>query len=889
MAIAIWLGAPFFQWGTATPFATAEKRIGMIAILFLAWLLKFLIIDLAAPHPLQYKDKNVRKKLLALQNRFDGALQFLKKTQVQKQAAQLSLSELPWYLLMGQTQSGKTAFLANAGVNFILQRRLSSNNAQDSPPSEHCDWWITRDVSLIDVPGKYLLRANTSSKFSIYPILWQYFIRLLKKHSRKHLPSGLLITLPLPEFMLHGDTTHQQAALATVLQRVRELELQFAQRIPCQLIITKCDLLPGFSEFFNELTQEEISQTWGIHLPDKLGNKLVDATAQRFDALIKKLNAQLLFRLHHERNPMARPYIKDFPLQVERLKESLLEFIKTFAALLPTTPLHGIYLTSALQKKSATANTVIEETVNNNQRALQIFKEPTPATRGYFIKQFLTHHLAHEAHATPELALSRWKQRAAYAASISAVLAIALLLGRDFEQGVKQTYAIQNHLSHYRLAMVQSNDQNEHLIQTITLLNVLQPAAENKKFSLDFSHLVAFYSHKSQKNVDLAYRQALQTILLPTIKNYLEDYLKNPVNKETDNVYAALKTYLMLGDTTHFDANYLINTLQQLLPSHFTKTEKNQLVVHLNVALKSAWQAFPLNNNVIQETRHYFTAMPGLALSYAILRNTDGNNAESLHLAANTPAAAIFINNEATEPMPLMYTAKAFSTILTQEATLAAQETMSGNWVLGEEIGNNKNPALTNALLQQLRSAYVAKYIDAWESLLNNLHLETPTNLAETDKMLTHLISNDSPLLTVLRIIRDNTYFEPIASSSTKLLNIGSLLTKDGQAEVQLRQIFASLRLLHEYLQTILASNDEKKSAFYAASVRMQSHGSPDVITQLRLVAEKSPEPIKHWLDKIANQTWHFLMQDASSYIDTSWQMHPSAITNPTLSPQKLA
>lgn len=877
IAFAIWFGGPLITWDDYSPLFQPEKRIYTIIILCLVWLLKFLIIDLAAPSPFQAKDAFTRKKLQELQSRFQGAVRFLKKTAVTKQGKSLRLNQLPWCLLIGPSGAGKTALLAKSGANFVLRRRLNSKDQDDFQTSEHCDWWVTRDVSIIDVPGKYLTAdyvKNGQSKINVYPILWRYFLRLIKKQLRKSSLSGIIIALPLPEIMLEGNSKKYQTSLHHLFQRIHELKKLFPHTIPCQLVITKCDLLPGFAEFFAESSHDEIIQTWGITLPPaKKGEKIADLFTQRFNALIKKLNSQLIWRLHQERNPMARPYIKDFPLQVERSKEFIVDFLMKFSLALPNTWLQGVCLTSALQIAPDTEKTILDESINNTQRALQIFKEPAPTTRSYFIKQFISHGLISPQPATAITPLSAWKSRTAYTVSIGVIACTAILLGRDFEQGVKQAYAVQNNLSDYRLAVAQLNDPDEHLLQTLNLLNTLQQATKNKSFKLDFSHLLSFYSHQSQQKASTVYYQALQTILLPEIKNYLEEYLKNPVNKDADNVYAALKAYLMLGDTAHFKAEVIANTMRDILPKKIQPADATSLIHHIDLALHSAWNPQALNSNLIQETRHYFIAMPGLQLGYVILKNIDNNKVDSqIDLGTNVGLHPVLVNTQIKNHIPVMFTVKAFTTVLAEQASAAAQETLVGNWILGEDAGANKNAVLATALIEDLRSTYISKYVTTWENLLTSIQISPPNNLEQIDRMIINLVSNDSPLLQLLYTVHDNTYFDPIASSSQKLLDLGALVTKDNSSDTLLNQIFTSLRSLHQYLQPILTAEDERKAAFYAVSVRMHNHDTPDALTQLRLVAEKSPEPIKSWLEKIANHTWHFLMKDAGNYIDTSWR-----------------
>lgn len=142
---------------------------------------------------------------------------------------------------------------------------------QEIGASEHCDWWITREASIIDVPGKYLSSAEAGHHQHdgaiSYPMLWQFFLQLIKKHRSNDGLDGIIIALPVPEILKSFDAKAYQATLLDLFQRIHEMRKLFPQPVSCQIIITKCDLLPGFSEFFAESSNEEITQAWGITLP----------------------------------------------------------------------------------------------------------------------------------------------------------------------------------------------------------------------------------------------------------------------------------------------------------------------------------------------------------------------------------------------------------------------------------------------------------------------------------------------------------------------------------------------------------------------------------------------------------------------------------------------
>lgn len=868
-ACVIWLGGPYLEWQGQAPFAAPEKRLYVIIALSLLWVLKILMLDFDNASPLQHNDETISNKCQELQQRFAGALQFLKKTTFSALGETKSLNQLPWYLLIGPIEAGKTALLANAGIQYILQRRLSPEDS-----SESCDWWVTRDACIIDVPGCYILQEETPERSPAFSqTLWRFFLDLIKKHRGKQGINGIILALPLPEIMKQNDNKAYQRLLANVLKRIHDIQERFPYPIPCQLIITKCDILPGFTEFFAEAANEEITQAWGITLPLKNNQKTIGLFAQQFDALIKKLNQQLLFRLHQERNPMVRPAIKDFPLQLERLKELTLDFIKKIDTARLSLKLHGMYLTSALQQIPEV--TVLDEAINTSQRAVQLFHQPAPTARAYFIKQLLMQGVVQMQHPTiHQKDNTAFARRLTYALAVTAVIAVAVLLGRDFEQGIKHTYRIQSQLADYRIAIQQANDLDEQLLHTLNFLNSLQDTTKQAEFTFDVRHLLAFYSYRSQQKASELYVRTLQTVLLPEIKTYLGDYLTLPINKNSDFVYAALKAYLMLGDPTHFESEFVTTTIKEILNHKMSPDNIKQLMQHVRLALKSNKVALPLDMALVDQTRKYFTALPNFQLSYIILKNVNGNNSQvDINLGIGSSNTPVFVSRKTTNTILAMFTAKTFSTIMSQDTMLSASETLIGNWVLGDRFGNTQNANLIPALVEELRAAYVNDYVEVWQRLVNNIYLAAPKNLTQIDLIIINLISSDSPLLQLLQTLYDNTYFDPIRSASPDLQRLGALLDKRGESENLLFQVFASLQSLHVYLQGILTADNEKKAAFEAVSKRMQNltEGKPDILTQLHLVAEKSPEPIKSWLDKIANDAWHLLMQDAAHYLDTSW------------------
>jgi type VI secretion system protein ImpL len=869
----IWFIGPYLSYHDYAPFAQTEKRLYAILIIFLCWTLKFVLLDLSFPNVWHHKDPEVRIRLQALIKRFRGAMQFMKSTTIIHQDKPLHLQELPWFLMIGPSNAGKTALLAHSRVPFILQRHFTPALPEHFKPTENCDWWLTRVGGIIDIPGKYIFNSNDakSNKKNMQQLLWKFFLALLGKQGRKHHIAGIAIALPLAEIMKQEDPEALSNLINTLSSHLRDVENALHAELPCYLILTKCDLIKGFNEFFAESAEDELNQAWGITLPHATSAEdLEQHFNARFNALIKKLNEQLLWRLHHERNPMARPYIKDFPLQIEKLKSFSMEFIKQLNTGDKHCSIQGIYLTSALQMKIEPETNAIDDLINDEVRSIKLFQGPTVKSRAYFIRQLISDSLFPTKETTKIIKQHHtWKQYIAYAASAIAVMTAAIILGQDFRTGMTQTHQVQHVVIDYRNTLQHFNNPNESMTKTLALLNTLQASIKATEQKNTFARILTYYSDKSQKNATIVYQHALQAFLMPEIRNYFGDFLKNPINKDTDTVYNVLKAYLMIGDEARFDANYVRATLVGILPETFSSTPT--LLHHYDIAVNS-FQPLQLDKILVGDTRKYLFSLRGIQLGYIILKTLDSNIQNSgVFPGDNVQTSTLFNIGTNSKQIPIMFTGKNFMVVFENEIRLAAQEAANGNWILGTDYHPSANPTYAAELTEELRTEYVKNYVDAWETAIASIQLEKPHDLQQADAIISSFTSYDSPLLKLLDIIRDNTYFAPVTTASVKLQTIGQLVDKNNLSKVEIYQLLTNLQALHDYLQPVLSADDPRKAAYDLISSRMQHQGEPDPITKLRMAADQSPMPLKGWINQLSNDTWHFLLKSAMRYMDTSW------------------
>lgn len=368
------------------------------------------------------------KNSRVIKDRMHSAIQFLKKKSILLHGKNTPLRSLPWYLLIGASGAGKTTLLANSKIKFVLEKKLKADSSLPAS-SHHYDMWVTHNAVIFDVPGNYITHEN---KVVTAPKMWPAFLKTIRKFRGKNAISGIIVALSLSEIM---DKQNRHALLDTLKHRMLELQARFGKQLPFYFTITKCDLLPGFLEFFGDYGSDELGQAWGVPLAMKEQNESFShAFVSRFNELISRLNKQLITRLYQERNPGSKFLVKDFPLQLEKVKKEFAELLKVLTSKKETFDFRGVYLTSATQQqytdKSADFTHVIS--TNQLQNTLTILQKPHLPVQTYFVKQFLLQGLAPMIH-QKKMTVSH-QRKIAYALIVSFIVTGIFFYTKDHQQ-----------------------------------------------------------------------------------------------------------------------------------------------------------------------------------------------------------------------------------------------------------------------------------------------------------------------------------------------------------------------------------------------------------------------------------------------------------------------
>lgn len=202
---------------------------------------------------------------------------------------------VPWFLITGESDSGKTTILDGNGVN------LSANG---SGPSDHpVNWYFFNEGVVIDVAGDFVLREDLTANHRG----WNTISRLLQRHRPRRPLDGVVLTIPCTDLVGSSDLTNErrfgleQKAIC-LYKKLWQSQRILGMRLPVYVLITKCDEVTGFTSFCNQLPDRLQSQMFGWSNPSTLETAYnPELVPEAFESFHKYLS-HLQFEIYAERD-----------------------------------------------------------------------------------------------------------------------------------------------------------------------------------------------------------------------------------------------------------------------------------------------------------------------------------------------------------------------------------------------------------------------------------------------------------------------------------------------------------------------------------------------------------------------------------------------------------
>ncbi len=192
------------------------------------------------------------------------------------------LYSLPWYLMLGPAESGKTAAI----VASELFSPLTASSAGTA--TQNFDCWVSNTMIVVNTASRYAVPADAAKDRAE----WYRLVRLIRYYHGREPLSGLIVAIPANQLLSESEDKLRELG-GKLRERIEESINQLGVDLPVYVLVTKVDLLEGFQEFVGLLPQRVMGEAVG-YVDPAAGRRGPEALG-RFEAGVHSVYERLNF------------------------------------------------------------------------------------------------------------------------------------------------------------------------------------------------------------------------------------------------------------------------------------------------------------------------------------------------------------------------------------------------------------------------------------------------------------------------------------------------------------------------------------------------------------------------------------------------------------------
>ncbi len=196
------------------------------------------LADNSSTAPQDLSDPARRASMDALRKKFEEGVSVFK-------THGKDIYTMPWYVLVGEPGSGKTEAIRHCNVGFPpgLQDEL-----QGAGGTINMNWWFTNHAVILDTAGRMMFENIAPGQTSE----WREFLQLLKRNRPNCPINGMLLVIPA-DSLIKDSADELEKKGGKIAQQLDQIQRVLGVRFPVFVVVTKCDLINGFREFFDDV------------------------------------------------------------------------------------------------------------------------------------------------------------------------------------------------------------------------------------------------------------------------------------------------------------------------------------------------------------------------------------------------------------------------------------------------------------------------------------------------------------------------------------------------------------------------------------------------------------------------------------------------------------
>lgn len=302
-----------------------------------------------------------------------------------------------WYLMIGSANSGKTTLIRNLGLKFsYIDSSQRKPIEQGIESTRDCDFFQTEETYesaegrrkkafVIDVTGTYMNERGIDGDAQTAQRHWQAFLHILKRHSKKTPIKSLILAVDLESIVQEEGTIEKQANV--INERIKDIVSVFGVVLPIYLVFTKCDIIFGFTTFFDTLKVNRQDEVLGHTFSDDQQKDITNEFKTECKRLFRVMASQGQSYLASI-DEKSRSSVYSFPQEFNAISQKLADFIHVLFPKVSqdTPPLRGFYFTSATQIEENMIEFVLLESAKSfGDEEYVPWQPPVEQKKDYFV------------------------------------------------------------------------------------------------------------------------------------------------------------------------------------------------------------------------------------------------------------------------------------------------------------------------------------------------------------------------------------------------------------------------------------------------------------------------------------------------------------------------
>lgn len=731
----------------------------------------------------------------------------------------------PWFLLCNLSQIKSTSFIYEALGKPLIT--FPSDPNKENKFSGDITWYCYDKSIWIETAEKISNEENNLQA-------WSALSKSLGKVKKRNTLSGFLLAVDIAFFMNEG-----QANVSKTFQELKctinELQRNIKSQIPVYLIFLNCELITGFSTFFDDYPGKDADAIIGLTINNTNNSDIGNLFSKEIKALNKNIENGVLERIGIEHDDSKKRDLCLFLVTFNEIQQKIALLISDLieqTLLKKQIILSGLYFTSNL-KNHSDSNPIIK----NN------YDQITISTKICLTSAIFNKIINAEVLRSRKINTKFYHTRTFVTLLTVTLLAISIVL--------VIIYKLASGTLEYVNAEINKIPESDMVLTeqyyAINRMQEMLKKIENNPFLnlIDKKRNV-----KIQSTIRMNYyKRVKRFVMMPAVK-YLEyqlaaatDNRYTVVGEKYEHVYKILRCYLLLSEAA--PREYKLSDLLQLHPlileairqSIFTTISSSVLAENVETILSNTIKIYlkELHKDRslrIQENQKLIsivrTRMRGVLNVKEVYHEKVNKYSNQFSLIAledilNRDKDGILKTNKAISSFYSQEGWEKFIKIIVPDVI---NDTCAHDWVVGDENGLKKNKSNDSLKIKDaLIEIYFKTCKEEWLSFLNSVYMNPFSNIDDASKALIKLTGENGEIQLLLGKITQYTLIKnkDIENAENLLLNEKYLLkVKKTVQEKGLKKFIPTessvyLKEYNDYfdkLRTFVSTNKEGKCSY---------------------------------------------------------------------------